>query len=213
MKLILLGAPGAGKGTQAKILSQKLSLPTISTGDLLRAAVKNGTPVGREVQAVIESGKLVPDEMVMSIIRERLREPDCVNGYILDGMPRTLTQAEALEKAGIEIDTALSIEISDDEIGARMTGRRVCETCGATYHIVSAPPRKEGLCNSCGGRLTMRKDDEPETVKQRLKVFHQETEPLKAYYLSLGQLIKVDNRPTIEETTEAIFRELGIKYD
>jgi adenylate kinase len=213
MKLILMGAPGAGKGTQAKILSQKLSLPTISTGDLLRAAVKDGTPIGLEIKAVIESGQLVPDELVMSIIRERLREPDCSNGYILDGMPRTLAQAEALDKAGIEVDTALTIEISDDEIGARMTGRRICESCGATYHIVSAPPQKEGVCDSCGGRLTIRKDDEPETVKQRLKIFHQETEPLKAYYLSLGQLMTVDNQPTIEATTVAIYKELGIKDD
>jgi adenylate kinase len=171
MKLILLGAPGAGKGTQAKILSHKLSLPTISTGDLLRAAVKNGTPIGLKVQAAIDSGKLVPDELVMSIIKERLRAPDCCNGYILDGMPRTLAQAEALEKAGIEIDTALIIEISDDEIGARMTGRRTCETCGATYHIVSSPPHKEGTCDSCGGRLTMRKDDEPETLSSALRYF------------------------------------------
>ncbi|NLA87364.1 MAG: adenylate kinase [Clostridiales bacterium] len=213
MKLILLGAPGAGKGTQAQILSQRLSLPTISTGDLLRDVVKSGTPVGCKVKAVIDAGNLVPDDLVMSIIRERLREPDCKNGYILDGMPRTLTQAEALDKAGIEIDTALIIEISDEEIGARMTGRRVCTACGATYHIVSAPPHKEGICDSCGGRLTVRKDDEPETVKQRLRIFHEETEPLKAYYLSLGQLIKVDNQPTIEATTAAIFKELGIKDD
>ena len=213
MKLILLGAPGAGKGTQAKILSQRLSLPTISTGDLLRTAVKNGTPVGREVKAVIEAGKLVPDELVMSIIRERLKETDCRDGYILDGMPRTLAQAEALDKAGIEVDTALSIEITDEEIGARMTGRRICAACGSTYHIVSAPPHKEDICDSCGGRLTIRKDDEAETVKQRLKIFHEETEPLKAYYLSLGQLMTVENQPTIEETTAAIFRELGIKDD
>lgn len=213
MKLILLGAPGAGKGTQAKILSQRLSLPTISTGDLLRTAVKNGTPVGREVKAVIEAGKLVPDELVMSIIRERLKETDCRDGYILDGMPRTLAQAEALDKAGIEVDTALSIEITDEEIGARMTGRRICAACGSTYHIVSAPPHKEGICDSCGGKLTIRKDDEAETVKQRLKIFHEETEPLKAYYLSLGQLMTVENQPTIEETTAAIFRELGIKDD
>lgn len=213
MKLILLGAPGAGKGTQAKILSGRLSLPTISTGDLLRAAVKNGTPIGIQVKAIIESGQLVPDELVMNIIKERLRNPDCQNGYILDGMPRTLGQAEALENAGIEIDTALSIEISDAEIGARMTGRRTCASCGATYHIVSAPPHKEGICDSCGGKLTIRKDDEPETVKQRLKVFHEETEPLKEYYLSLGQLITVDNQPTIEATTAAIFEALGIKDD
>ncbi len=213
MKLVLLGAPGAGKGTQAKILSNRLSLPTISTGDLLRAAVKKGTTVGRQVKEIIDNGRLVPDELIMSIIRERLKEKDCENGYILDGMPRTHGQAEALEKAGIEIDTALSIEISDSEIGQRMTGRRTCTSCGATFHIVSAPPQKEGICDNCGGVLTIRKDDEPETVKQRLKIFHEETEPLKEYYLSLGQLIKVDNQPTIESTTEAIFKALGIKND
>ncbi len=210
MKLVLLGAPGAGKGTQAKILSDRLLLPTISTGDLLRATVKTGTAVGNQVKAIIDSGQLVPDELIMSIIRERLKEKDCENGYILDGMPRTLSQAEALEKAGIEVDTALSIEISDSEIGKRMTGRRTCASCGATFHVVSAPPQKEGICDNCGGALTIREDDEPETVKQRLKVFHEETEPLKDYYLSLGQLIAVNNQPTIEATTEAIFKALGI---
>lgn len=213
MKLILLGAPGAGKGTQAEILGNRLSLPTISTGNLLRAAVKDGTPVGLQAKAIIEAGGLVPDELVMSIIKDRLRSPDCADGYILDGIPRTLGQAEGLEKAGIEVDTALSIEISDNEIETRMTGRRTCLNCGATYHIVTAPPQKAGVCDHCGSELTIRKDDEPETVKQRLKVYHQETEPLRNYYLSLGQLITVNNQPTIEATTAAIFEALGIKDD
>lgn len=213
MKLILLGAPGAGKGTQAKILSDRLSIPTISTGNLLRAAVKSGTPIGLQAKTIIEAGGLVPDEMIMGIVKERLSKPDCENGYILDGMPRTLGQAEALEKAGIEIDTALSIEIEDDDVGSRMTGRRTCLNCGATYHIVTAPPKKAGICDNCGGELTIREDDEPETVKNRLHIFHQETEPLKDYYVSLGQLIMVDNEPTIEATTIAIFEALGIKDD
>lgn len=213
MRLILLGAPGAGKGTQSEILSRRLSIPTISTGTLLRAAVKNGTPVGLQAKAIIEAGGLVPDEMVMSMVQERLKLPDCKNGYILDGMPRTIGQAEALEKACIDIDTALSIEIDDDEVASRMTGRRTCISCGATYHIVTAPPKTAGICDNCGGELTIRKDDEPETVKNRLKVFHQVTEPLKDYYISLGQLITVDNQPTIEATTVAIFEALGIKDD
>ncbi len=213
MKLILLGAPGAGKGTQAGILSRRLTIPTISTGSLLRAAVKDGTPIGRQAKVIIESGRLVPDEMVMDMVKERLSKPDCENGYILDGMPRTLGQAEALEQACIDIDLALSIEIADDEVAERMTGRRTCVSCGATYHIVTAPPKRAGICDNCGGELTIRKDDEPETVKNRLTVFHQVTEPLKDYYKSLGQLITVDNKPTIEATTVAIFEALGIKND
>jgi adenylate kinase len=210
VKLILLGAPGAGKGTQAEILSRKLNIPTISTGSILRAAVENGTPIGLEAKAYIESGRLVPDDVIIGIVRDRLAEPDCKQGYILDGMPRTLCQAEALEKAGIAIDTALSIEISDVEIETRMTGRRTCQSCGAIFHIQSRPPKHEGKCDSCKCALTIRKDDEPETVKSRLKVYHQETEPLIEYYKSKGKLIAVDNQPTIEATTAVIFKALGI---
>lgn len=210
MKLILLGAPGAGKGTQAEILSKKLAIPTISTGNILRAAMKNGTPVGLKAKEFVESGKLVPDEVIIGIVEERLAEPDCADGYILDGMPRTIPQAEALERQGIDIDCALSIEIEDEVIVGRMSGRRSCPVCGATYHIVSAPPKSEGACDKCGTALTVRKDDAPETVMARLEVYHRETEPLKAFYAERGKLRSVDNRPTIEATTEAICAALGI---
>ena len=210
MKLILLGAPGAGKGTQAEILSRKLGIPTISTGNILRAAVKNGTPVGLKAKAYVESGALVPDEVIIGIMAERLAEGDCAKGYILDGMPRTIPQAEALEAAGVGIDCALSIEIADETIIERMSGRRTCTSCGATYHVVSAPPKTEGVCDNCGAELTIRKDDAPETVKSRLEVYHKETEPLKAFYEARGKLKSVENQPTIEATTAEIEKALGI---
>ncbi len=210
MKLILLGAPGAGKGTQAGILSKKLDIPTISTGNILRSAMKNGTPVGLKAKSYVDSGRLVPDDVIIGIVEERLAEPDCAKGYILDGVPRTIPQAEALEKAGIEIDCALSIEISDEEIIERMSGRRTCTGCGATYHVVSAPPKVEGVCDSCGGELSIRKDDAPETVKARLEVYHAETEPLKAYYDARGKLKSVVNQPSIEATTAEIEKALGV---
>lgn len=210
MKLILLGAPGAGKGTQAEILSRKLGIPTISTGNILRAAMKNGTPVGLKAKSFVEAGQLVPDDVVIGIVEERLAESDCAGGYILDGMPRTIPQAEALEKAGIDIDCALSIEIADETIIERMGGRRTCANCGATYHVVSAPSKTEGVCDSCGGELSVRKDDAPETVKARLEVYHRETEPLKAFYAERGKLKSVANQATIEATTAAIEQALGI---
>ena len=210
MKLILLGAPGAGKGTQAEILSKLLNIPTISTGNILRAAMKNGTPVGLRAKEDVESGKLVPDDVIIGIVNERLAEPDCANGYILDGMPRTIPQAEALEKSGIDIDCALSIEIADEVIIERMSGRRTCKECSQTFHIVSNPPKVEGKCDFCGGELTIRKDDAPETVKARLETYHMETEPLKAFYESRGKLKSVDNKPTIEATTDIIKMALGI---
>ncbi|MCQ2451773.1 MAG: adenylate kinase [Oscillospiraceae bacterium] len=210
MKLILLGAPGAGKGTQAEIISKKLNIPTISTGNILRAAVKNETPVGLKAKSYMDAGALVPDEVIIGIMQERLAEPDCAEGYILDGMPRTIAQAEALEAGNVTIDVALSIEISDETIEARMTGRRTCTSCGATYHVVANPPKTEGVCDNCGAELTIRKDDQPETVKNRLKVYHQETEPLKDFYKSRGKLKLVDNQSTIELTTAAICDALGI---
>ena len=210
MKLILLGAPGAGKGTQAEILSHKLGIPTISTGNILRAAIKNGTPVGLKAKSYVESGALVPDDVIIGIVAERLAEPDCEGGYILDGMPRTIPQAEALETAGVEIDCALSIEIADEVIVERMSGRRTCTNCGATYHVVSAPPKTDGVCDNCGSALTIRKDDAPETVKSRLEVYHRETEPLKAFYEARGKLKSVDNQPSIEATTAEIEKALGI---
>jgi adenylate kinases len=210
MKLVLLGAPGAGKGSQADVLAKKLGIPTISTGNILRAAVKNETPVGLKAKAFMDAGNLVPDEVIIGIMRERMAEADCANGYILDGMPRTLPQAAALEEAGIDIDVALSIEISDETIIARMGGRRSCTDCGATYHIESAPPKAEDVCDECGKPLTIRKDDMPETVKNRLDVYHRETEPLKDFYAERGKLKMVDNLPGIEATTRVIYEALGI---
>lgn len=208
MKMILLGAPGAGKGTQAERLCKVLNIPTISTGNILRAAVKNGTPTGKQAEAYMKAGKLVPDEVIIGIIHDRLDEDDCKNGYILDGVPRTIAQAAALEKAGITFDDVISIEISDETIMERMSGRRVCESCGASYHMVAVPPKQEGVCDKCGGKLVQRKDDAPETVKARLEVYHKETEPLKDFYAQRGLLKPVENQPSVEETSRAILRVL-----
>ena len=209
MKLILLGAPGAGKGTQAEVLCKELDIPTISTGNILRAAIKNGTPVGLQAKAYMDAGKLVPDEVIIGIITERVAQDDCKNGYILDGVPRTIAQAEALEKAGITFDDVISIEISDETIMERMSGRRVCEHCGASYQLVAVPPKTPGVCDKCGGKLIQRHDDEPETVKARLEVYHRETEPLKAFYAQRGLLKSVENQPTVAETSQAILHALG----
>lgn len=210
MKLILLGAPGAGKGTQAEILSGKLDIPTISTGNILRAAIKDGTPIGLEAKSYMDAGKLVPDSVIIGIVAQRLEQPDCAKGFILDGVPRTLGQAEALDKAGVTFDHVLSIEISDQEIEERMSGRRVCQSCGAPYHVKAKPPKAEGVCDSCGGPLAQRDDDKPETVRKRLEVYHAETEPLKGYYQEKGLLVPVDNQDTIEGTTKVIMEALGI---
>ena len=210
MRLILLGAPGAGKGTQAEILGRLLSIPTISTGNILRAAMKEGTEVGLKAKSYVESGKLVPDDVIIDIIKERLAQPDCVNGYILDGVPRTIAQAETMEKMGVVIDCALSIEVSDQTIIDRMSGRRTCKNCSATFHVVTNLPKVEGVCDFCGGELTIRADDAPETVKARLDTFHKETEPLKDFYAARGKLKMVDNQPSIEATTEVIKAALGI---
>ena len=210
MRLILLGAPGAGKGTQAEILSRELNIPTISTGNILRAAMKNGTPVGLKAKSYVEAGQLVPDDVIIGIIEERLAQPDCSNGYILDGVPRTIPQARAMEESGIGIDWAVSIEIADEVIVERMSGRRTCKNCSQTFHIVNNPPKQEGICDFCGGELTIRKDDAPETVRTRLEVFHKETEPLKDFYAERGKLKTVENQPSIEATTAAIRETLGI---
>lgn len=210
MKLILLGPPGAGKGTQAEILNKKLNVPTISTGNILRAAVKNGTPVGLKAKEYMDAGKLVPDEVIIGVISERLAEADCQNGFILDGVPRTIPQAEALEKAGIQFDAVVSIEISDEEIVERMGGRRVCTACGAPYHVKNLPPKVEGVCDACGGKLEARADDKPEVVRDRLKVYHKETAPLKDFYAARNLLKTVDNQPTVAETTTAILNVLGL---
>ena len=209
MKLILLGAPGAGKGTQAEILCKELEIPTISTGNILRAAIKAGTPTGLKAKSYMDAGHLVPDEVIIGIITERVAEEDCANGYILDGVPRTIAQAEAMEQAGIVFDAVVSIEISDETIMERMSGRRVCEACGASYHLVAVPPKQEGICDKCGGKLVQRKDDAPETVKARLEVYHKETEPLKDFYAKRGLLKSVENQPTVEATSKAILHALG----
>ena len=204
MKLILLGAPGAGKGTQAEIISEKYNIPTISTGNIIRAALKNGTEMGLKAKAYIDSGRLVPDDVVIGIIKERLADDDCQNGFILDGFPRTIPQAEALDQMGIIIDAALSIEVSDREIVKRMSGRRVCEKCGASYHTEFKKPTKEGVCDACGGALVIRKDDEPDTVLDRLDIYHKQTEPLKSYYDAQGKLITAQGQPKVEDTTKLV---------
>lgn len=210
MKLVFLGAPGAGKGTQAEILAGKLGIPTISTGNILRAAVKNGTPVGLQAKSYMDKGALVPDEVIIGIVKERLAEDDCMNGYILDGVPRTIAQAETLEKVGIEIDAVVNLEISDEAIERRMTGRRTCSQCSATYHVISNRPKVEGICDSCGGELIIRKDDQPETVRNRLKVYHAETEPLLTFYGERGLLRNVDGAQPLHDATLAIYSALGI---
>ena len=204
MKLILLGAPGAGKGTQAEILKDMLGIPTISTGNILRAAIKKGTPVGRKAREYMDAGHLVPDEIVIGVIQERLQEADCANGFILDGVPRTIAQAEALEEAGIRFDAVVAIEVPDEKIVRRMDGRRVCEACGRSYHIVSVPSKVEGVCDGCGGRLVQRADDKPETVLDRLAVYHSQTEPLKGFYEARGILKTVPDQPSVDDTTQAI---------
>lgn len=210
MKLILLGAPGAGKGTQAEILSRLWGIPTISTGNILRTAMKNGTPIGLQAKEYVDKGLLVPDEVIIGIIQERLTEDDCKDGYILDGVPRTIPQAEAIEKAGIVIDAAVSIEISDEEIIARMGGRRVCSSCGASFHIQNNPPKVADICDHCNLQLTIRSDDAPELVKERLRVYHEQTAPLLDFYKVRGKLRSVENQPTIEATTEVIKKALEI---
>ena len=208
MKLILLGAPGAGKGTQAEVISEKYNIPTISTGNIIRAALKNGTEMGLKAKSFIEAGALVPDDVVIGIIKERLAESDCESGYILDGFPRTIPQAEALDAMGFEIDAALSIEVADEEIVKRMSGRRVCEKCGASYHTEYKKPDVEGVCNLCGGNLVIRKDDEPEPVKNRLKEYHELAEPLMEYYKSCGKLICVEGQDEVKDTTRLVLEAL-----
>ena len=209
MKLILLGAPGAGKGTQAEIISETYKIPTISTGNIIRAALKEGTEMGLKAKAYTEKGELVPDEIVIGIIKERLSEPDCNGGFILDGFPRTIPQAEALDNMGIAVDAALSIEVEDSEIVKRMSGRRVCEKCGASYHTAYKKPQKDGICNACGGNLVIRKDDEPETVLNRLSVYHEQTEPLKDYYNKQNKLLIVEGQDDVKDTTALVLKAIS----
>lgn len=201
MKIIFLGAPGAGKGTQAEIVAEKYAIPTISTGNIIREALRTGTPMGLKAKSFIEAGQLVPDEVVIGIIRDRLSRDDCANGFILDGFPRTIPQAEALDAMGIEIDKVIDIEVADERIAARMSGRRVCPKCGATYHTEYKKPAVEGVCNNCSEALVIRKDDQPETVLERLKIYHAETEPLKDYYAKKGILRIVEGQEEVADTT------------
>ena len=202
MKLILLGAPGAGKGTQAEILCDRLNIPTISTGNMIREAMKSGTEMGLKAKEYAENGKLVPDEVVIGIVDERLRMDDCQNGFILDGFPRTIPQAEALDRMGITIDRVVDINVPDEVITRRVSGRRACLDCGSTYHIETKKPQVEGVCDRCGSTLVQRKDDLPETVQERLHVYHAQTEPLRDYYAAAGKLLVVDGQQGIQEIAE-----------
>ncbi len=210
MNLILLGAPGAGKGTQAENICEKLSIPAISTGNIIREAIKNGTKVGLEAKRYIDSGDLVPDEVVIGIIKERLEQDDCKNGFILDGFPRTIPQAEALDAMNVRIDTVLEIDVADEKVVSRLSGRRICEKCGASYHIEYKKPKVENVCDLCSGNLIMRKDDNPETIKERLKVYHSQTEPLKDYYANCGKLKVVKGQEEVADTTALVYKALEI---
>lgn len=211
MKLILLGPPGAGKGTQGEILHQKLGIPTISTGNMLRTAMKEGTPLGLQVKQCMEEGKLVEDSLIIGIVKERLAQPDCANGYILDGVPRTVAQAESMEKEGLlKLDYVLSLEASPEEILSRMTNRRVCADCGVPYNSVTSRPKHDGKCDLCGGNLIQRKDDEEATVRRRLVVYQEETEPLKEFFSSRNMLTRIPSLPTIEETAKVIEEAMGL---
>lgn len=208
MKLILLGAPGAGKGTQAEKICEKYNIPAISTGNIIRAALKNGTEMGLKAKSYMEAGQLVPDEVVIGIIKERLKEDDCNNGFILDGFPRTIPQAQALVDMGIEIDKVIDIEVPDEKITARMSGRRVCGKCANSYHMLYKKPAVEGVCDACGGELIQRKDDAPETVQARLVEYHEMTEPLKGFYENLGKLRIVEGQEEVTDTTKLVFAAL-----
>ena len=208
MKLILLGAPGAGKGTQAEKICEKLNIPAISTGNILRAAVKDGTEMGLKAKSYMDAGQLVPDEVVIGIIKDRLNDDDCKNGFILDGFPRTIPQAQALLDSGVDIDKVIDIEVPDEAITKRMSGRRVCSKCANSYHIEYKKPKVEGICDACGGELIQRKDDAPQTVLYRLVEYHKMTEPLKGFYENLGKLKVVEGQEDVADTTKLVFAAL-----
>ena len=210
MNMILLGAPGAGKGTQGELISTRLGIPTISTGNMLREAMANGSELGKQVKKYMEDGSLVPDDVIMSIVAERVAQDDCKAGFILDGVPRTLAQAEAIDAKNVRIDHVVSLEVDDEAIAARMSGRRVCTKCGASYHIVNNPPKTEGICDACGSEVAIRKDDEPATVRHRLEVYHASTEVLKDYYGKQGKLRLVRGDQSIEDAYRDIMKALGV---
>jgi adenylate kinase len=201
LKLILLGAPGAGKGTQAEIICDRLGIPAIGTGNIIREAIKSGTDLGLKAQSYVESGALVPDDIVVSMLKERLSDPDCDHGYVLDGFPRNVAQARTLDKMGVVIDRVIDIEVSDEDIIRRMSGRRVCGSCGSSYHLQYKAPAKDNVCDRCGGDLIIRSDDKPETVRERLEIYHDQTEPLKDYYHAAGKLYIVEGQEELSDTT------------
>ena len=213
MKIVMLGAPGAGKGTQAKMIAEKYSIPHISTGDIFRANIKEGTPLGLEAKSYMDQGKLVPDELTVKILLDRVAKDDCKNGYVLDGFPRTIPQAnvlkEALDAQNDRIDYAINVDVPDENIVRRMSGRRACVTCGATYHIEHVPPKKEGICDKCGSNLILRDDDKPETVLNRLKIYHEQTQPLIDFYNNEGILKEVDGTIDVKDVFENITKILG----
>lgn len=213
MKIIMLGAPGAGKGTQAKMIADKYGVPHVSTGDIFRANIKNGTELGMEAKKYMDQGLLVPDELTVKILLDRVSQPDCKNGYVLDGFPRTIPQAEVLDKAlaelGESVDYAIDVDVPDENIVKRMSGRRACVSCGATYHVVHVPPKKEGICDRCGSELILRDDDKPETVKNRLDVYHKQTQPLIDFYTKKGVLKTVDGTVDMQDVFKAIVAILG----
>ena len=211
MNLVLMGPPGAGKGTQGEILSKRLGIDTISTGVMLRTAIKEQTEVGKLAEKYINEGKLVPDDVIVKIVKERLSAPDCASGFILDGFPRTTAQAEALTESGVKIDKVLSLEVDDNKIVERLSSRRECSKCGAPYNVISNKPQTEGKCDKCGGDLIQRADDNPDTIKNRLNVYHSETEPIKAYYEKLGLLVTAQGEERLEDTTSNVAKALGLE--
>ena len=210
MKLVFLGPPGAGKGTQAEALTKKLGIPHIATGDILRRAVKDGSPVGLKAKEFMDAGNLVPDDVIIRIVKERLLQKDCEAGYILDGMPRTAVQAQALDEQGVSVDIVLLIQISDEEIIYRLDGRRTCTNCDMTYHIAVKPPENKGVCDSCGTKLTIRKDDNAETIRKRLQTYHKQTMPLKKYYKEQGKLRVMNGTGPVIKVSEKVFKILGV---
>lgn len=215
MRLILLGAPGSGKGTQATMLHEKLKVPHISTGDIFRSNIKNGTELGKLAKSYIDKGLLVPDSVTIDIVKDRLKQDDCSNGFILDGFPRTIPQAESLQEVlkemEIELDAALNIHVADESIIERMSGRRVCLSCGMSYHLIFNPPKKDGICDGCGADIVQREDDKEETVKSRLDVYHEQTEPLIDFYSKLGKLVTVEGQEKVESTSQHVLEALGVK--